>query len=371
MKYSSIKHYPVADQLGIIGTNKGLIVYSFPDQGKPEQHSIHFLGFAVTMVYVDERTDRWWIGLSHKHWGQKLHYTDDQGNHWNEVDIPRYNHVTLANGNTAKLKQIWCMAHAGNDKPGELWLGTDPGGLFYSMNNGDSFELVESLWNHPSHQSEGQWFGAGSDSPFIHTIVVNPENSNHVYIAVSCAGIFESKDGGITWHPKNSGLVAAYLPNPSVDVGHDPHLLVMSSNNPEIMWQQNHCGIFNTKNGGDAWNEVSKKDKLPNYGFCIAIDEDNPNKAWVIPVESDSQRVAPNLQLQVFTTNDFGSNWTSDSEGLSKENSFDIVLRHSFKKKNELFLFGTTNGNVYYRRGTEKWQALSTNLTKVNAIVIS
>ena len=355
----------------LIGTAKGLIVYQGAIDKKPELKSIHFAGFAVNMVYQDERTNRWWAGVSHKHWVQKLHYTDNQGETWQSVKMPSYNGRTLPSGNTAKLRQIWCMTAGGKDKPNELWLGTDPGGLFYSKNNGETFELVESLWNHPSRQKEGQWFGAGSDFPFIHTIIVNPSNSNHIYIAVSCAGVFESKDGGISWHPKNKGLVAAYLPNPNVEVGHDPHLLVISEKNPNILWQQNHCGVFYTKDSGENWIDVSVENGIPNYGFAIAMDEEQPAKAWVIPVESDEQRIAPNFQLQVFATNNFGKTWQSESQGLPQEHIFDIVLRHAFVKKGNFLIFGTTSGNVYFSLADKiKWERLTTNLTKVNVIEV-
>lgn len=355
----------------LVGTAKGLIVYKAEVQSSPILEKIHFAGFAVNMVYQDERTNRWWAGVSHKHWGQKLHYTDNQGETWKNVKMPSYQGRTLLNGKTAKLRQIWCMAHGGTDKPNELWLGTDPGGLFYSKNKGESFELVESLWSHPSRQIAGQWFGAGSDFPFIHTIIVNPNDSNHIYIAVSCAGVFESKDGGASWHPKNKGLVAAYLPNPNVEVGHDPHLLVMSAKDSKVIWQQNHCGVFYTKDGGENWIDVSVREGLPNYGFAIAMDEQNPAKAWVIPVESDEQRIAPKLKLDVYMTADFGKNWDTVSQGLPQKNTFDIVLRHAFTKKDDLLVFGTTNGNVYYS-GVENmgWKQLTNNLTKVNSVIV-
>lgn len=360
----------MVNQLGLIGTNKGLVVYSF-SEFKPLIHSFHFLGFAVTMVYVDERIDRWWVGLSHKHWGQKLHYSDDRGETWHEKSLPSFDGIKLPNGSPANLRQLWCMTHAGYDRPGAIWLGTDPGGLFRSADNGSSFKLVKGLWDHPSHQKEKQWSGAGSDCPFIHSIVVDPDDSDHLYIAVSCAGIFESNDGGISWNPKNNGLRAAYLPNPKVEVGHDPHLLLMSKKNSKILWQQNHCGIFNSLNGGEDWKDVTAKDTLPDYGFCLAIDDNDPAKAWVIPVDSDNQRIAPGLALQVYRTIDFGQTWQIDSEGLPTGNAFDIVLRHSFSIQNNLFLFGTTNGNLYYRHGpSEKWSVLSNNLTKVNTIFV-
>lgn len=358
-------------QTALIGTAKGLVVYDFPFSGVPVLKDIHFAGFSTNMVFCDARNHRWWVGLSHKHWGQKLHYSDDAGDTWKETPIPSLKGKSLPNGQPAKLRQVWCMAEAGIDRPNELWMGTDPGSLFYSQDNGNSFELVETLWNHSSRSREGQWFGAGSDYPFIHSIVVNPEDSDHVYIAVSCAGVFETKNGGKDWAPRNQGLKAAYLPNPNVEVGHDPHLLLMSSKNSNILWQQNHCGIYYSLDGGKKWVDCSGKNGLPYYGFGIAIDDEDPKKAWVIPVESDEQRIAPGLQLQVFQTSDFGKNWKSDNLGLPTAKSFDIVLRHSFVKSQNLFLFGTTNGNLFYRNQINtKWQVLNSHLTKVNSVHI-
>ena len=354
----------------LVGTAKGLLLYTMAEQ-EMKLHDIYFAGFSVNMVYVDERSGRWWVGVSHKHWGQKLHYSDNRGEEWIETVVPSFSGVQLPTGAPAKLRQIWCMHHGGYDRPEVLWLGTDPGGLFMSKDQGESFTLVDSLWNHPSRQSEMQWFGAGSDYPFIHSIIVNPDDSNHIYVAVSCAGVFESKDGGSSWHPKNKGLVAAYLPNPHVDVGHDPHRLLMASSNTAVLWQQNHCGVFYSNDGGEYWHDVSVTGGIPYYGFALAVDEKEAGKAWVIPVESDEQRVAPDLKLEVYETSDFGGTWYTRSEGLPERPVFDIVLRQAFANKRELKVFGTTNGNLYYSCDEQiHWQQHSAHLTKVNTVTI-
>ena len=354
----------------LVGTAKGLLVYALRSQAKLT--NVHFVGFSVNMIYVDPRINRWWVGVSHKHWGEKLHFSDDYGKTWQIAPSPSFEGALLPGGKPAKLRQIWCMHHGGLDRPGELWLGTDPGGLFKSEDNGQTFRLVESLWNHPSRQNQTQWFGAGSDFPFIHSIVVNPKDPHHLYIAVSCAGVFETVDGGNSWHPKNQGLVAAYLPNPNVEVGHDPHHLIMSSNDPSILWQQNHCGVFFTKDGGENWQDVSNKEQLPYYGFAIAINEDIEGTAWVIPVESDEQRVAPDLRIRVLETSDFGKSWQSVSSGLPVEKFFGIVLRQAFATKANHMVFGTTNGHLYYSiKSKVHWSLLTDHLTKVNSVFIS
>ena len=135
------------------------------------------------------------------------------------------------------------------------------------------------------------------------------------------------------------------------------------------MWQQNHCGIYNTDNGGDEWKDVSGKEGYPNYGFALATDAD-PAKAWVIPVESDEQRIAPGLKLEVLVTEDFGQSWESVSQGLP-DKCFDIVLRQAFGKKDTFLVFGTTNGNLYWANEYQmNWHLITHNLTKINLVTL-
>lgn len=361
----------------ILGTAKGLVVYS-KKETIWQVESVHFAGFPVSMVYVDERTETWWAGTPHRHWGQKLHRSTDAGKTWQQITAPRYPSVAaLKNGKQASLKLIWCMAQAGEDKPNELWLGTEPGGLFHSKDNGDTWTLVESLWQHRSNSD--LWFGAGKDEPFIHSIVVDPRDSNHVYIAVSCAGVYETKNGGETWSPRNVGLKATYLPNPDAEVGHDPHLLLACAadhfptesgfRSSTVLWQQNHCGIFRSTNGGMNWDDVSDKNGIANYGFALAIDPKNPNRAWVIPAQSDELRIPHDLALCVCRTEDAGQTWQPLREGLPQNHCFDIVFRHSFDNLGDIMAFGTTTGNVYMsENGGEAWHCLSHNLARIDAV---
>ncbi len=356
----------------LVGTAKGLVIYHKTPAGW-EVEKVCFTAMPVSMVFADERNGAWWVGLTHRHWGQKLHYSKDEGKTWESVPMPRYpTGAEYKPGKPASVRKIWCMAGGGADRPGELWLGTEPGGLFHSHDAGQSFHLVESLWNHPSRLDEQQWFGAGRDEPFLHSIVIDPRDSDHVYIAVSCAGVFETKDGGKHWQPRNRGLVAAYLPNPDVEVGHDPHLLLACRSNPEVLWQQNHCGIFRSTNGGEEWDNVTDPLGVANYGFALAIDHDDPLRAWVIPAVSDEERVPHELALCVCRTEDGGKSWTPLRRGLPQAHCFDIVFRHSLARSGKTLAFGTTGGNLYLSENDgDDWLCLSNSLARVDYVAFA
>lgn len=354
----------------LAGTSKGLVVF-WMDRTSVAKTEVHFRGFPVSMIFVDDETQTWWVALSHKHWGEKLHFSSDLGKNWQSAGLPTFTGFEYKQGVAASLKKIWVMQRA-NKNPNHFWLGTEPGGLFFSDDGGRTFHLNESLWNHPSRLDENQWFGTGKDYPFLHSILIDPRDSNHIYVGVSCAGVFETVDGGKSWAPRNNGLIAAYLPKTTPEVGHDPHQMLMCQSNPDVIWQQNHCGIFRTVNGGKEWKQISDATRVPHYGFALAIDDTNPNVAWVIPAESDEARVPVNLKLQVCQTTDAGESWQSLSKGLPQENSFDLVLRHGFVRKAGLMTFGTTNGNLYcsFDDGSS-WVMLSNSLAPESVLAVT
>ena len=351
----------------LVGTGKGLVVFKKTSKAWQYEKD-EFLGMPISIPFVDERNNAWWVSIAHRHWGQKLHRSFDKGKTWEAISAPKYpTNAKLKNGKPASLRYVWSMASGGVDEPKVLYLGTEPGGLFKSEDGGLTFNLLEALWNHPSRKDK--WFGAGRDYPYIHSVVVDPRDKEHFYIAVSCAGIFETKDGGATWAVRNEGLRADFLPEPYAKIGHDPHLLIACKKNPDVLWQQNHCGIFRSTNAGKNWEEVTDQNGLAVYGFALGIDHQNPDRAWVIPAISDEVRLAVDRSLVVCRTDDGGKTWQAFRKGLPQGSAYDLVLRHGLCVDENLLAFGTTNGNCYVSEDYgETWECIHHHLPKVNSI---
>ncbi|MCB0619974.1 MAG: hypothetical protein KDC43_09100 [Saprospiraceae bacterium] len=352
----------------LLGTRKGLVVYRHQN-GQWAMQDVHFPGVPVSIAYADERNGVWWACLDHGHWGVKLHRSADRGANWEEVTAPAYPEgAEIKPGEPAHTRYLWAMQQGGRRHPDRLWVGTEPGGLFRSDDGGREFQLVESLWNHPSR--ENNWFGGGRDHAGIHSVVVDPRDENHVYVGVSCAGVFESVDAGKTWAVRNKGLRADFLPDPEAEVGHDPHLLVASPANPDVMWQQNHCGIFRSVDGGRLWTDISEKDGPASFGFAIAVADDDPDQAWVAPAVSDMHRLAIDRSLCVCRTDDGGKSWKTLRHGLPQGHSFDIVYRHALACSGDGLAFGTTTGNLFFSadRG-ERWQVINNYLPMVHSVL--
>jgi hypothetical protein len=386
----------------ILGTRKGTVIFDRINSNwcpRPITHA----GIPVCYAARDPRDGTLWASLDHGHWGTKLSRSRDGGATWEDVMSVKYpkgarhivNYLPTPDFNPetpvaqpeyadATVKKIWVIAFGHADQPGRLYAGTIPGGLFVSDDGGDSWGLNRPLWNHESRggdlfagdaTSENRWTGTpasidyGVFEPGIHSITVDPRNPDHIYVAVSTAGVIETTDGGLTWANRNRGMMNDYMPNPEAEWGHDPHFVTSCPGQPEHLWQQNHCGVFYSDDGAQHWKKVSMPEVGVHFGFPIAADANDGRTAWVVPARADSERMAIDGGLSIARTTDGGQSWQSFRNGLPQDNAYDIVLRHGLDVAGDRLSFGSTTGNVYLSedRG-ETWQCLGNNLPPIYSV---
>ena len=350
----------------ILGTRKGLIRY---ERLNGSWHYVHesLPAQPVSYAFVDQRNETLWAALDHGHWGNKLQRSRDLGENWEEVPTPIYPEGTKRpDGGTASCTYLWYIAPGGAHEPNRLYFGTEPGGLFISDDGGDSWQLNETLWLHPSREF---WFGGGRDQAGLCSIIVDPRDSQRITVGISVGGVYVSADGGLSWEGRNRGLNACYLPNPDAEYGHDPHFMLASPSNPDVLWQQNHCGIFRSEDGGQNWKDISQEETGAYFGFAIAVDESDERCAWVVPAVDAEYRIAVERRLRVCRTEDGGQSWQELTAGLPQEKSYDLIFRHALDVTGDTLAFGTTTGNLFVSedRG-DHWQCLSHHLPPIHSV---
>lgn len=350
----------------LLGTRKALLIYQF-ESGSWKLARECFLGLRTTYATLDPRSGMLWACIDTGHFGVKLHRSQDLGKTWNEIPAPAFSEgMMLKEDKAASVSYLWCLEPGPADQPQRLYLGTIPGGLFFSDDGGTSWQLNQGLWNHPSRPG---WFGGGFDDAGIHSVAIDPRDSNRILVGVSVAGVFETTDAGATWRPRNNGLRADFLPDPEVEVGHDPHSMVMCRNQPDAIWQQNHCGIFRTTDGGANWSRASEPGTFPHFGFVVSADANQGDTAWVVPAVSDEQRVAVDRALCVCRTDDGGASWQAFRNGLPQSNCYDFAFRHGLDVDEDRLALGTACGAAYTSddRG-ETWRPLGEHLPPIYSV---
>ncbi|MGB9990235.1 WD40/YVTN/BNR-like repeat-containing protein [Massilia sp. SM-13] len=351
-----------------IATRKGLFELIRSVQGWQLQDK-HFYGEPVSMVLHDARDGALYAALNLGHFGAKLHRRD-AGGEWKEVAVPVYPAKPEDSEDKTdwKLRQIWSLETGGPDQPGVLWAGTLPGGLFRSEDRGESWQLVESLWN---VEGRSQWFGGGYDVPGIHSICVDPRDSRSVLVGISCGGAWLTEDGGASWQLRTKGMAARYMPPEMQDLGEvqDPHRIVRCAGEPDVLWCQHHCGIWRSADNGRSWEEVNAP--LSSFGFAVAAHPKDGGTAWFAPAVADQQRVPVDAALAVNRTNDGGGHFVTERAGLPQEHCYDLVYRHGLAVADDgktLLMASTTGGVWLSENGGAQWQTVSTTLPPVYAV---
>jgi hypothetical protein len=332
-----------------------------------------FLGDPVPIVFHDARDGALYAALDHGHFGPKLHRSDDGGESFEEIGTPKF--PPKPEGLEEKdgmgkpwpwsVKLVWSLAAGGADQKGRLWLGTVGGGLFRSDDRGASWELVRSLWDH-EHRKD--WFGGGADQPGIHSILVDPRQSQRVVLGVSCGGVWVSENDGASWDCRAEGMRAVFMPpdrqrDPYIQ---DPHILAQCRTQPQKIWAQHHNGIFRTLDGCASWQEINDK-----FGFACVVHPEHGDTAWFVPAVKDDKRYAEGGKVVVTRTRDGGKTFDTLTQGLPQEHAYDLVFRHAMDidASGNRLAFGSTTGAVWLSEDQgDSWHEVSSHLPPIYAV---
>ena len=333
---------------------------------------VSFLGEPVSMLLPPQPSGRMFAALNLGHFGVKLQASDDEGANWHELTTPAYppqpEGEPLA-GVAWKLVQIWSLEAGLGAGSATLWAGTLPGGLFRSGDNGESWQLVESLWNQPGR---AEWFGGGYDVPGIHSICPHSVRPSELLVGISCGGAWVSRDDGASWQVQADGMRAAYMPpdqagNPSIQ---DPHRIVRCPAQPDVLWCQHHNGIWRSADDARSWHEVTGAPGS-NFGFAVAVHPEHADTAWFVPGVADQQRVPVGAALAVNRTRDGGRSFEALRGGLPQQDCYDLVYRHGLAvdATGRRLLMGSTTGTLWASDdGGERWAALPAKLPPIHAV---
>ncbi|MEW8693144.1 MAG: hypothetical protein AB2535_19085 [Candidatus Thiodiazotropha endolucinida] len=300
---------------------------------------------------------------------------EDDGDSWSELAAPAYPEKPDGLEDKDPFREleipwntqmIWSLEAGIRD---EIWCGVIPGGLFRSIDNGDSWTFIDALWNDPRRK---QWMGGGFDFAGIHSILVDPRDPAHVTVGVSVGGVWTSMDSGVSWQLIGEDLRSEYMPPEQAGdpLTQDPHRIVQCATNPDRLWMQHHNGIFVSDDAGHHWRELSDV-KPSNFGFAVVVDPKDPDTAWFIPAKKDEQHFPVDAKLLVNHTTDAGASFQSLRQGLPPEPAYDLVYRHTLDIDGEgdRLAFGSTTGSLWISedRG-DHWQAVSYHLPPVNCL---
>ncbi len=181
----------------------------------------------------------------------------------------------------------------------EIYAGTFGGGVYKSVNGGES------------------WQGAslGLVDGYIQSLAIDPQTPTTLYAGMYAYGVYKTTDGGQSWFPTGPGLNHnAVVYDLQVDPVH-PNILYAGtrSKNPvfEPPWGG---GVYKSVNGGATWS-AQNNGLAEDWVYSIAIDPTNPA---VIYAALHTQGISKSI--------DGAGTWTSINYGLDDLGGRSVVV---------------------------------------------
>jgi len=362
----------------IVGTKKGAAILT---SNTRENWSAEFVlkGWNVTASVRDEG-GRYYTAIDNDVFGAAIMVSDDL-KEWRQLEnAPRYQPGEKGNPEHIRIKassdfmgrykdaprlvdQIWTL-HAAH---GAIYAGVSEAGVFVSRDRGETWAGIDGFNNRPGREEWPPGFGGLC----AHTLLTDAKNPDRIWVGVSSVGLFRSDDGGKSWALKNDGVNQTIGSSCVHRVTHDPA-------NADIMYRQDHRGMYMTKNGGDSWTVIETG--LPvgdlsdghrcSFGFPIVMDK-RTQSVFAVPLEGDNFRMPPNGKLAVYRTRDGGGRWEALDNGLP-DGAFVSVLRGAMSV-DQLdpggVYFGTSSGAVFASPDLGgHWSEIASGLPRIGSV---
>src|ERR671934_163143 len=182
----------------LVGTRKGLFVLT-GDETRREWaiDGPHLTGWEVFHAVRDHRDGTLHAATNNFVYGATVHRSSDGGRTWE-----RSEGIGLPEDSGLTLEKTWHVEPGRANEPGRLWLGAAPGALFRTDDGGTTWEPVRSLLEDPTRD---RW-QPGAGGMCTHSIQLDPSDPQRMYVGISAAGVFRSRDGGASWELLTEGL---------------------------------------------------------------------------------------------------------------------------------------------------------------------
>ncbi|MFQ6028503.1 MAG: WD40/YVTN/BNR-like repeat-containing protein [Dehalococcoidia bacterium] len=363
------------DVLLLVGTRKGSFILSGSQTRKSwDLSGPHHPGSDVFHLTYDSRGEGELLAaVNNMIWGPQLESSSDLGQTWSQPkEQPRF-----SGDGGPTVDRLWHIEPGRENEPDVVYVGVAPAALFKTKDGGATWHEVKGLSRHASRE---QW-QPGLGGLCLHSMVLDPRDSQRMWTGISAVGVFGTTDGGESWQPMNQGVRADFLPDPFPEFGQCTHKLLSPASRPDTLYQQNHCGVFRSESAGQVWQDISEG--LPSrFGFVLGLHSQDPDTIYVLPEDQvtgqdvgGGQRYVSDAKFRVYRSRNGGDDWKPLTNGLPQKNAYLHVLREGMATDSldpcGIYV-GTTSGQIFYSRDDgDTWNLLIDYLPPINSVECS
>ena len=369
----------------LVGTTKGLFLVTSEDRAEWSVDGPHCNLWPINHAIGNPGTGVIWAAGGGDWEGAGVWRSEDRGASWTLSNLAHGQSEAFFAENeevaklfdwkpsppapfTGEMSALWSLGRVGD----RLYAGSKPAMLLASDDGGETWEKVSSLSDHPSVED----WQPGAAGLVLHTIVADPGNPEKFWLAISAAGVFATEDGGATWDRRNrlsNAEACGRHDHPAAprdgQTGHCVHNMVRADGTGDLLYQQNHHGVYRSRDGGRSWDDITEG--LPStFGFPVHVHPRDEATIWTLPLNGDGiGRYPPDAAAAVWKSTDGGESWAAKRAGLPQDGCYFTVLRQAMSGDAgdpAGIYFGTNSGSVFASADEgETWDEVARHLPTI------
>ncbi len=194
----------------------------------------------------------------------------------------------------------WLSAHP--DRPGFAFAGTEPAGIFVSTDSGQTWTArpeVEAL-----RDTHGWWLPYSPEAGCVRGFAFHGDRG---YAAVEVGGLLRTDDQGATWDLArgSSGDPQFIEPAPG-HIHADVHSVEVHPTSPDLVFAATNAGLYRSRDGGVTWLRINPD----GYTRAVRLDPDDPDHIISGPAASVGRGG------RIVESRDGGETWQPHTNGL-------------------------------------------------------
>lgn len=255
-----------------------------------------------------------------------LWYSTNEGESWEQIGKDVLHNRVMA---------LHVTSYKGTDRDEEtrLYVGTEPSELYCTTNYGQTWERFPSLLTLPSKST---WsFPPRPYTHHVRDIATSKKDKNFILAGIELGGVMRSLDGGKSFEDRKEGSQF------------DCHTIKVHPENDQLIYEAGGGGFAESRDKGNTWN--THNDGLGEFTYLVhvAVDPGDSELVVVSAAEGPMTAYSPSrAHTHIYRREKTGGVWSRVSDGLPDPTHSTVYHLHS--NPNEPHCFYAVNNNGIY-----------------------